>query len=99
MEEKKKKVFGAVLATAALALAVSCTTVAPGEANAGVSANAKRGEATGGFLFGLIPVTSADVSISTAAANGGVKNIATVDHKAVSYLGIWVVRTTIVTGE
>ena len=94
-----KKIFGAILATAALALAVSCTTVAPGSADSGAIANAKRGEATGGFLFGLIPVTSADVSISTAAANGGVKKIATVDHKAVSYLGIWVVRTTIVTGE
>ena len=94
-----KKVFGAVLATAALALAVSCTTVAPGSADAGASANAKRGEATGGFLFGYVPVMSADVSISTAAANGGITKVATVDHKAVSYLGIWVVRTTIVTGE
>ena len=94
-----KKIFGAILATAALALAVSCTTVNPGQADSGATANAKRGEATGGFLMGLIPVMSADVSISTAAANGGVTKIATVDHKAVSYLGIWVVRTTIVTGE
>ena len=94
-----KKVFGAVLATAALALAVSCTTVNPGQANAGASANAKRGEATGGYLFGVLPVMSADNSISTAAANGGITNIATVDHQTVSYLGIWVVRTTIVTGE
>lgn len=94
-----KKIIGAIAAAAALFLAASCTTVAPGTANAGAAANAKRGEATGGFLFGVIPVTSADVSISTAAANGGVKNIATVDHKAVSYLGLWVVRTTIVTGE
>ena len=94
-----KKIIGAIAASAALFLAVGCTTVAPGSADSGAVANAKRGEATGGFLFGVIPVTSADVSISTAAANGGVKNIATVDHKTVSYLGFWVVRTTIVTGE
>lgn len=94
-----KKVFGAILATAAMALAVSCTTVVPGSADSGASANAKRGEASGGFLFGVLPVTSADVSISTAAANGGIKHIATVDHKVYSLLGIWVTKTTIVTGE
>lgn len=94
-----KKVIGALVAAATLLLAIGCTTVAPGAFDAGASANAKRGEATGGFLFGLIPVTSADVSISTAAANGGIKKIATVDHKDVSYLGLWVVKTTIVTGE
>ncbi len=94
-----KKILGAAIAVVAMALAVSCTTVRPGSSDAGASANAKRGEATGGFLFGLVPVTSADVSISTAAANGGIKKIATVDHKSVSYLGIWVKRTTIVTGE
>ena len=47
----------------------------------------------------MLPVMSADVSISTAAANGGITKIATVDSKTVNYLGIWVVRTTIVTGE
>lgn len=94
-----KKVFGAVLATAALALAVSCTTVSPRTSDAGASANAKRGEATGGFLFGVLPVTSADYSISTAAANGGITKIATVDLKTYNLLGIWVTKTTIVTGE
>ena len=93
-----KKVFGAILA-ASLVLAMSCTTVSPGASDSGAAANAKRGEATGGFLFGRIPVMSADVSIATAAANGGITKIATVDHKAVSYGGFWVVRTTIVTGE
>lgn len=94
-----KKIIGAILATAALALAVSCTTVAPGQIDSGATANAKRGEASGGLLFGLLPVMSADFSVSTAAANGGITKIATVDYKMVSYLGIWVTRTTIVTGE
>ena len=93
-----KKVFGAILA-AALVLAMSCTTVSPGSADSGATANAKRGEATGNFLFGYIPLMSSDVSIATAAENGGIRKIATVDHKTVSYAGIWVVRTTIVTGE
>lgn len=99
-----KKVFGAVLATAALALGVSCTTVAPGygfatQAVVPDAASVKTGEAEGGFLFGIIPVMSADVSVSTAAKNGGIKKIATIDTKTVSFAGIWVVRTTIVTGE
>ena len=90
----------AIAALAALALATTaCTTVAPKWSDAGASANAKRGEATGGFLFGYVPVISADISVSTAAKNGGISKIATVDEQTVSYLGIWVVRTTIVTGE
>ena len=94
-----KKIIGALAACAALMLAVSCTTVAPGSFDAGAAANTKRGEASGQFLFGVVPMPSADVSISTAAANGGIKKIATVDHKTFSLLGVLVTRTTIVTGE
>ena len=99
-----KKVFGAILATAALALAVSCTSVVPGygfgtQAVVPEARIVKTGEATSGFLFGRVPLLEADISVSTAAKNGGITKIATVDSKAISYLGIWVIRTTIVTGE
>lgn len=98
-----KKIIGAFALAAALAL-TACTTVAPGygfgtDAVVPNASSVKTGEAEGGFLFGFIPVTSADVSVSTAAKNGGIKKIATIDTKKVSYLGIWVKRTTIVTGE
>ena len=90
----------AIAALAALALATTaCTTIVPVHSDAGASTNAKVGEASGNFLFGYLPLTSADISIATAAKNGGVTRIATVDSKTYSLLGIWVVRTTIVTGE
>ena len=100
-----KKALSAVLASLALAvMAASCTTVAPGYGLAGQAVVpgatiSKTGEASGGYLFGFLPVMSADNSVSAAARNGGITKIATVDSKKVSYLGIWVVRTTIVTGE
>lgn len=89
-----------VIVCSALALMAltACTTVRP----VSVTSNpvgTKVGEASGGFLFGVLPVMSADISQMTAAKNGGINNIATVDSKVVSYLGIWQVRTTIVTGE
>ena len=91
----------AVLVSAAF---MSCTTISPGY---GIGSNAivsdasmeKTGEASGAFLFGFIPLTNADISLSSAAANGGITKIATVDTRSHSILGIVVTRTTIVTGE
>ena len=77
----------------------SCTTISP---NYGIATDArmdKTGEASGTFLFGMIPLMSADISVSTAAKNAGIKRISTVDSKKFSVLGIVVVKTTIVTGE
>ncbi|MBO6218240.1 MAG: hypothetical protein IJJ71_01095 [Treponema sp.] len=79
-----------------------CTTTKPGYgfgSNAVISdANMeKRGEATGVFLFG-IPI-AADASMSTAAENGGITKIATIDTRTTNILGIFIKRTTIVTGE
>ncbi|MBQ7159216.1 MAG: hypothetical protein IJS09_07335 [Treponema sp.] len=103
-----KKMLLALVATAALALAVtSCTTVKPGYGGLfgagqavvpGVSM-AKTGEATGTWLFGVIPLTTVDNGVSTAAKNGGITKIATIDTKKFSLLGIIVKTTTIVTGE
>lgn len=101
----KKLVVSALAAIALAAVATSCTTVAPGIGFGGSNAVTpdasieKTGEATGMLLFGHLPLLSADYSVSTAAKNGGIKKIATVDTKTLSYLGIVVFRTTIVTGE
>ena len=55
-----------------------CTSIVPVSAGAG-TIGSRRGEATGVWLFGL-PL-EADLSAATAAANGGIKRIATIDVK------------------
>lgn len=58
----------------------------------------KTGQATGTcFLGGLC--FGADASITTAAKNGGITKIATVDQKRTNILGLVQTYTTIVTGE
>lgn len=99
-----KKLVLALVAAASLALAVtSCTTVKPGYGFFGQAvvpgvSMVKTGEAEGTFLFGRFPLMSADISVATAAKNGGIKKIATIDTKKFS-LGPITKITTIVTGE
>lgn len=99
-----KKFFAIATIAAALALS-ACTTVTPGYGLLGSDAVVpgvsmqKTGETSGNFLFGILPLMSADLSVSTAAKNGGITKIATVDSKTFTILGIYVKRTTIVTGE
>lgn len=57
----------------------------------------KTGEATATTILGL--VANGDASIETAAKNGGITQIMTVDHRSYSILGIYATFTTIVTGE
>lgn len=78
-------------------LAVGCTSVLPVAVGPG-TIGSKRGEASGVWLFGLIPLQP-DCGIETAAMNGGIDKVATVDMKTLNVLGIVVKRTTIVTGE
>lgn len=93
-------VFAALLGLAA----TSCTTVAPGAGFLNVGAVTpgvsmeKTGEASGLYLFGAIPLMSVDTSVSTAARNGGIKKIATVDQKSTWYVVV-TKKATIVTGE
>ncbi len=93
----KKLVVSALAAIALAAVATSCTTVSPRMVSS--ASIEKTGEATGLLLFGALPLTSADWSVATAAKNGGIKKVATVDFKRHSILGIVVWNTTIVTGE
>lgn len=90
-----KKMFGALLLSSLLA--VGCTSVAPLCAT-GNTLGSKVGTATAKYLFGALPMGGADGSIATAAQNGGITKISTVDVK--TELGfIFTNVTTVVTGE
>ena len=56
----------------------------------------KIGESTATLVFG---VSFGDASIQTAAANGGIDKIKTVDVRVKNVLGIFMEQTTIVTGD
>lgn len=92
---KKVKMFAAlVLATAMLS---SCSLTLPVNATSNaVGSKVGTAKATGflGFLF-----FNADASIKSAAQNGGITKISTVDIKQTSLLNIIVTYETIVTGE
>ncbi len=94
-----KKIILAVLCAATLGL-TSCSTVKPVCATSN-ELGRKVGTATAGTLFGLIPIPfDGDYSIKKAATNSGITKISTVDVKDYySIFGIWVSKTTIVTGE
>lgn len=89
-----------IIAAAVLSLALSgCTTVAPLCAT-GNPIGTKTGEAQTTFLFGCIPIKNhGDYSTVTAAKNGGITKISTVDVKRKRYFFIVVKKTCIVTGE
>ncbi len=102
----RKKTVHALFAAAGIAscLLTGCTTVRPGYGIGGdaVVPNVRmesRGEAAGVYLFGLLPMGACDASLATAAKNGGITKIATVNTKIKNVLGLIVTRTTIVTGE
>jgi len=58
----------------------------------------KRGEASSSQILGM--VATGDASIQTAARNGGITTIHSVDYKYVSYvLGVYSKFTTVVIGE
>ena len=91
------KKIAVVCALAALLVLVGCTTVNP----VGATSNpvgSKVGESSATFLFGGIPLGRGDVSIQTAAQNGGISSISTVDQKVVNFYFMTKVST-IVTGD
>ena len=94
---KKFKTLLAVLAVAATATLSSCSLTLPVNATSNpVGTKVGTAKATGflGILF-----FDADASIQSAAKNGGITRISTVDIKASSLLNIIVSYETIVTGE
>ena len=92
---KKLKMFMAVLVTAILITSCSVTLPVTATSNA-VGSKVGTAKATGYFhvLF-----FDADASIKTAAKNGGITKISTVDVKRSDILGIVTSFETIVTGE
>ena len=90
------KKFTLALIAAAVLLLASCTSIGPVCATSN-TLGSKVGEATGTYLFGILPM-GADYSIQTAARKAGITKISTVDLK--TYYGIFVNKyTVIVTGE
>lgn len=61
------------------------------------SRGTKTGEASCTNVLGLVAV--GDCSIDAAAKKGGINNIKSVDQKTTSVLGLFVKRTTVVTGD
>lgn len=90
-----KKMAIALAAAATLAFA-SCTTVLPVCAT-GNDMGKKVGESTTTLLFNAIPI-SGEASIASAAKNGGIKKISSVDLK-INWLVVLSKVTTVVTGE
>lgn len=82
-------VVAAMVSGCALTLPVSATSNPVGS---------KLGTATGTGYLGIL-FFNADAGIRSAAKNGGITKISTVDIKQTSILGIIVTYETIVTGE
>ena len=79
----------AALSSCSITLPVAATSNAVG---------AKVGEATAPVFLGVF-CFGGDASIKSAAKNGGISRISTVDMKSFNILNIYSTYTTIVTGE
>ncbi len=94
-----KKIAIAFAAAATLALASCTTTMVSPICATSNDVGKKVGEASVKYLFGYIPMgNNLDAGIATAAKNGGVKKISTVDKKIKSGL-LFTTVSTVVTGE
>lgn len=61
------------------------------------TSDSKMGRATCKSILGLVAL--GDCSIATAAKDGGISHVKSVDYEATSILGIYAESTTIVTGN
>ena len=92
---KKIKIIAAAFVLAILV--TSCSLTLPVNAT-GYAVGSKVGTATATGYLGVL-FFNADASIKTAAKNGGITRISSVDLKQTSLLGIIVTYETIVSGE
>ncbi len=92
---KKIKIIAAAFVVAILV--TSCSLTLPVNAT-GYAVGSKVGTATATGYLGVL-FFNADASIKTAAKNGGITRISSVDLKQTSLLGIIVTYETIVSGE
>jgi hypothetical protein len=95
----KKIIFGALVLS--VMLLAACTTITRPVAATENPVGSKVGEATSSYIFWGNIRTNGDRSLSTAAANGGVQKIATVEQRIYrsAFGGFSRKITTIVTGE
>lgn len=94
MKTKLMVFFAAIITTVMLA---SCSLTLPVAATSN-AVGSKVGTATATGFFSIL-FFNQDASIQTAAKNGGISKISTVDVKMGNILGIIVTYETIVTGE
>jgi hypothetical protein len=92
-----KKVKTILMLTASIAMISSCSLTLPVTATSNPVGNKVGTSKATGYL-GLIYL-NADASIKTAAKNGGITKISTVDIKQKSLFNIITTYETIVTGE
>jgi hypothetical protein len=93
----KKAILIALLALAAIAL-MGCPSVKTPVAAGNATVGAKTGQASGSIILGIFG--DVDASMLTAAKNGGITKIATVDTKIKTFLGsLFITIETTVTGE
>jgi hypothetical protein len=92
---KKIKTFAVLFAT--VAVMSSCSLTLPVNATSNPVGDKVGTASATGFLGVLF--FGADASIQTAAKNGGITEISTVDIKQKNVLGIIITYETIVTGE
>ncbi|PWH82258.1 TRL-like family protein [Brumimicrobium oceani] len=93
-----KKTIKSILAgLAVVAVMSSCSLTMPVNATSNTIGD-KVGTATATGYLGVL-FFNADASIQTAAKNGGITEISTVDIKSTSILGLIVTHETIVTGK
>ena len=94
-----KKIFALIAAVVLAALAVTgCTSVAPLCATSN-AVGSKVGTTTSTWILGIPIPLSNDNGIQTAAKNGKISKISTVDVKVYYVGGFYVKLTTVVTGE
>ncbi len=93
---KKLKIALSVLTLTALIGLSSCSFTSPVNATSN-PIGSKVGMSKGSAIFGIY--FDIDTSIRTAAKNGGITKISTVDYKTFNVLNIYLEFTCIVTGE
>lgn len=89
-----KKIFATCCAAAMLA---SCSITLPVNATSN-SVGTKVGKSSGNCYLGAL-CFGVDASIQTAAKNGGISKISTVDYQNKNVLNLIITHTCIVTGE
>lgn len=93
----KIKLIVAAIALSIIAFLSSCSLTMPAAATSN-PIGSKVGTASATGFFGIL-FFNADASIRTAAKNGGITKVSTVDVKMSNVLGIIITYETIVTGE